>query len=215
MKELSLSMSTNSVEVSVALVTFALVIFLGIVGLFVVVLHRQKRKRQLKALLRAKNLGPILESKAIAQSTGMKYYPKYTVNPDIEALPEEKKVFRRLDINDLLAGIMIRVRKSSQKDLDKSAVDQEKSTETSFYYKESSVSNDEEGNIKDVAVQVHQSAIISDDSLSDGGNSFVSRISQKVFIKEDQPSKNDIKAKLTNFFSSVAMYKHTKHDTKL
>ena len=38
---------------------------------------RQKRKKQLKALLRAKNLGPLLDSKEIAQSTGMKYYPQY------------------------------------------------------------------------------------------------------------------------------------------
>ena len=43
---------------------------LGIIGLGVVVTHRQKRKRQLKDLLRAKNLGPILESREIAQNTG-------------------------------------------------------------------------------------------------------------------------------------------------
>ena len=71
MKELALSMSSSRTnELSVALVTFAVVIFLGIIGLSVVVTHRQKRKRQLKALLRAKNLGPILESREIAQNTG-------------------------------------------------------------------------------------------------------------------------------------------------
>ena len=71
MKELTLSMSSSRTnELSFALVTFAVVIFLGIIGLSVVVTHRQKRKRQLKALLRAKNLGPILESREIAQNTG-------------------------------------------------------------------------------------------------------------------------------------------------
>ena len=72
MKELALGMSARSRtnELSFALVTFAVVIFLGIIGLGVVVTHRQKRKRQLKDLLRAKNLGPILESREIAQNTG-------------------------------------------------------------------------------------------------------------------------------------------------
>ena len=72
MKELALGMSARSHtnELSFALVTFAVVIFLGIIGLGVVVTHRQKRKRQLKDLLRAKNLGPILESREIAQNTG-------------------------------------------------------------------------------------------------------------------------------------------------
>ena len=72
MKELALGMSARSRtnELSFALVTFAVVIFLGIIGLGVVVTHRQKRKKQLKDLLRAKNLGPILESREIAQNTG-------------------------------------------------------------------------------------------------------------------------------------------------
>ena len=99
MKELALSMSSSqgTHELSLLLVAFAAIIFVGILGLVVVVVHRQKRKRQLKALLRAKNLGPILESREIAQSTGMKHYPQYvhikkcsspsrgqTPNPDFE-----------------------------------------------------------------------------------------------------------------------------------
>ena len=81
--------------------------------------HRQKRKKQLKALLRAKNLGPLLESKQIAQNTGMKYYPQYlkkqphesrgaassTPTPDIDGPDTEvgdHKKWKKLDINDLL-----------------------------------------------------------------------------------------------------------------
>ncbi len=48
-----------------------------------VVAHRQKKKRQLKSLLRAKNLGTILDSKEIAQGISKKYnlddrLPRYT-----------------------------------------------------------------------------------------------------------------------------------------
>ena len=94
---------------------------MGIIGLFVVVAHRQKRKKQLKALLRAKNLGPLLESKQIAQNTGMKYYPQYVQKkqprdgsrrggtspptPDIDGPDMEvgdHKKWKKLDINDLL-----------------------------------------------------------------------------------------------------------------
>lgn len=60
-------------ELACALTVFALVIAMGIFGLAVVVAHRQKRKRQLKALLRAKNLGPFLSSREIAQGIGMKF----------------------------------------------------------------------------------------------------------------------------------------------
>ena len=87
--------------------------------------YRQKRKKQLKALLRAKNLGPLLESKQIAQNTGMKYYPQYVKKqlhesrrggggggggasppmPDIDGPDTEvgdHKKWKKLDINDLL-----------------------------------------------------------------------------------------------------------------
>ena len=98
---------------------------MGIIGLFVVVAHRQKRKKQLKALLRAKNLGPLLESKQIAQNTGMKYYPQYVQKkqphdgsrrggaspptPDIDGPDMEvgdHKKWKKLDINDLL-GLLL------------------------------------------------------------------------------------------------------------
>ena len=96
----------------------------------------------------------------------MKHYPQYinneknihikkysetksrgqTPNPDIEALQptpsaitnEDKKI-RRLDINDLLAAIMVRMRRNANE-----ASFNRKSSptqETSFYYKESSAAN--------------------------------------------------------------------------
>lgn len=253
MKELALGMSARSRtnELSFALVTFAVVIFLGIIGLGVVVTHRQKRKRQLKDLLRAKNLGPILESREIAQNTGMKHYPQYinneknihikkysetksrgqTPNPDIEALSptspsvanEDNKKIRRLDINDLLAAIMVRMRKNEATFHRKSSPTQE----TSFYYKESSVyssnSKDENSGIKDVAIQVHKdhqegslkSSIA--DSISDGANSYVSRISQQVFVDPKHAKNYDIKNKFASFFSSVSASKskYKTNNTKL
>jgi hypothetical protein len=93
----------------------------------------------------------------------MKHYPQYinneknihikkysetksrgqTPNPDIEALSptspsvanEDNKKIRRLDINDLLAAIMVRMRKNEATFHRKSSPTQE----TSFYYKDSSV----------------------------------------------------------------------------
>jgi len=55
----------------------------GILGLAAVVVHRQKKKHQLKALLRAKNLGTVLETREIAQGISKKYnlenrLPRYT-----------------------------------------------------------------------------------------------------------------------------------------
>ena len=120
MKELSVlnNMSSQTFELSFALVTFAIVIFLGILGLFVVVSHRQKKKRHLKALLRAKNLGPVLDSKEIAHTTASKHYPQYLKNsssrgqtpcPDIENSVNSvsDKKLRKLDVNEFLAGIMV------------------------------------------------------------------------------------------------------------
>ena len=94
----------------------------------------------------------------------MKHYPQYTnneknihikkysetksrgqtPNPDIEALPpanssvtnEDKKI-RRLDINDLLAAIMVRMRKNNEASFHRKS--SSPTQETSFYYKESSV----------------------------------------------------------------------------
>ena len=118
MKELSaINVNSHSTfELSFALVAFAIVIFLGILGLFIVVSHRQKKKRHLKALLRAKNLGPMLESKEIAHTTASKHYPQYlktsvsrgqTPCPDIENPVVSYKKIRKLDVNELLAGIMV------------------------------------------------------------------------------------------------------------
>ena len=64
---------SRPMELSLALVVFAVVILVGIVGLGIVVCHRQKRKRQLKALLRSKNLGPLLSSREIAKGISSKY----------------------------------------------------------------------------------------------------------------------------------------------
>ena len=114
--------------------------------------------------------------------------------PDIHAQDdseETNKKWRKLDINDLLAGIMVRIRKSNESSLDieqktssnsntgtpntisnshtcptSTAVDNSR-RETSFYYKESSLSSKESaskkakgqngdgGLLQDVAVQVH------------------------------------------------------------
>ena len=79
--------------------------------------HRQKKKKHLKALLRAKNLGPVLDSKEIAHTTASKHYPQYLKNsgsrgqtpcPDIENPVSDKKL-RKLDVNELLAGIMVNI----------------------------------------------------------------------------------------------------------
>ena len=58
--------------------------------------------------------------------------------------------------------------------------------ETSFFYKESSLSNNSEENIKNISVQVHRTE--SDDSSEQ--NSYVSRISQQVFVKDNNAAKN-------------------------
>ena len=230
MKELALSMSsahTNN-ELSLALVTFAGVIFVGIIGLFVVVIHRQKKKKHLKALLRAKNLGPVLESREIAQHTGMKHYPQYvhikkyksssrgpTPNPDIEALPQPeeknpKNKLRRLDVNDLLAAIMVRIRRNETSFQPHRVTPTQ---ETSFYYKESSLSSGRDHEeIKDVAVQVHHhhqstssDGSSSSSSSSEASNSYVSRISQQVFVPDG--NKKNMRNKVASFFSSVSKYK--------
>ena len=74
--------------------------------------------------------------------------------------------------------------------------------ETSFFYKESSLSNNsEENNIKNISVQVHRTE--SDDSSEQ--NSYVSRISQQVFVKDNAATKYEKMTKImTTFFSSVS-----------
>ena len=72
--------------------------------------------------------------------------------------------------------------------------------------------------IKDVAIQVHKdhqegslkSSIA--DSISDGANSYVSRISQQVFVDPKHAKNYDIKNKFASFFSSVSASK-TKYKT--
>ena len=86
--------------------------------------------------------------------------------------------------------------------------------ETSFYYKESSLSSKESrhkpGKIKDVACQVHKVASTSsscddESSCSEAANSYVSRISQQVFVEDSQPL--NMKKRVASFFSSVSKYK--------
>ena len=78
MKSLTEKMQDKSHMLSLALSLSTIVILLGIFGLIVVANHRQKRKRQLKAILRAKNLGPVLESRKIAREIGKNFLPRYT-----------------------------------------------------------------------------------------------------------------------------------------
>lgn len=261
MKELSVDMEMRSTWLSFALAIFAITIFVGILGLAAVVSHRQKRKRQLKALLRAKNLGPILESKEIAQSVGEKCLPtKYTQvnnkhsrsvtpNPDIDhVLKSKSKTSKRLDINDLISGIMVRVRKgeyttSSTDEYTKPAetvmaeptlpevAEVTRLPETSFYYKESSLSvsskDQYETKNESVQVDVHVSSRNAtrahsrmephpEDDTDD--SSYASRISQQVlWTNKANYDKPNIKAKVATFFSSVSRYRenNSNKNTKL
>ena len=65
MKNLASEMQSKSSLLSLALSLSTIVILVGIFGLVVVANHRQKKREQLKAILRAKNLGPVLESRKI------------------------------------------------------------------------------------------------------------------------------------------------------
>ncbi len=67
LRSLEAQMQDKSHLLSLFLSLSTMVILLGILGLVLVANHRQKRKRQLKAILRAKNLGPVLESRQIAK----------------------------------------------------------------------------------------------------------------------------------------------------
>ena len=78
MKNLASEMQSKSSLLSLALSLSTIVILVGIFGLVVVANHRQKKREQLKAILRAKNLGPVLESRKIANEVGSNFLPKYT-----------------------------------------------------------------------------------------------------------------------------------------
>ena len=80
MKNLASEMQSKSSILSLALSLSTIVILLGIFGLVVVANHRQRKREQLKAILRAKNLGPVLESRKIASEVGnnFNFLPKYT-----------------------------------------------------------------------------------------------------------------------------------------
>lgn len=85
--------------------------------------------------------------------------------------------------------------------------------ETSFFYKESSLSNNsDENNIKNISVQMHRIESESD-STTEEYNSHVSRISQQVFVKENNVKKYEKMSKMmTTFFSSVSKQRN---NTKL
>ena len=235
MKELAVSMSSpSSFQLSFALMAFALVIFLGIVGLTVVVIHRQKKKKQLKALLRAKNLGPVLESREIARTTGIKHYPQYAktspppppvevkktampadavlVQSEVATSSAEDKKWRKLDINDLLAGIMLRIRKNEARFPPPGATPTQ---ETSFYYKESSVSSREASSRvvnQDVAVQVHAKNASSGSECSSADTS----VSRLMFVNPRMVKHQyDIKSKFARFFSTVSYPYKSRTNTKL
>lgn len=98
MKNLASEMQSKSSILSLALSLSTIVILLGIFGLVVVANHRQKKREQLKAILRAKNLGPVLESRKIASEVGNNFLPKYTqvrksTSSSIAASPTKPKKF--------------------------------------------------------------------------------------------------------------------------
>ena len=174
MRMLTSQMQDKSHILSLALSLSTIVILIGIFGLIVVANHRQKRRRQLKDILRAKNLGPVLESKKIARevsdnlmsSKKTKPFPpkrkpvmRLPMNtPDIELQTGSRaaRFFRKLDFNELMSSILYRMRKAefspshniSEPALT-SAIRREDTpkvpevSETSFYYKESSVTTSE------------------------------------------------------------------------
>ena len=164
----------------------------------------------------------------------MKHYPQYvhikkynpesrgqTPNPDIEPMPKnnnnDDKKLKKLDINDLMAAIMVRIRKNEANFPTRSSPTQE----TSFYYKESSISSHEVHRHQDVAVQVHKehsnTSTTSNSSNSSENSYAASRISQQVFVDPKQVKHQyDIKNKVASFFSSVSKYKTSNYgNTKL
>ena len=222
MKSLTEEMQDKSHMLSLALSLSTIVILIGIFGLVVVANHRQKRKRQLKAILRAKNLGPVLESRKIAREVSKNFLPKYTVQkkpsmassklpmntPDIEEPSKPAKASKWGDMNELLSAIMYRMRKADYaEDPDKeippmvmnsiSPIPDAK--ETSFYYKESSLTttSSEEETSRNISSGMstrgtkggkdtpdNDGDTETDDQSSQAG-SYVSKISQKVFVHQE------------------------------
>jgi hypothetical protein len=142
MKSLTSSMQSKSHMLSLALSLSTIVILLGIFGLVIVANHRQKKKNQLKAILRSKNLGPALESRKIAREVGSRFLlPRYNqtkkemiasskaavtssgTNPAVKppsapagnssAIIDKKfqNRLKKMDFNELISGIMYRMRK--------------------------------------------------------------------------------------------------------
>ena len=95
MKYLTSEMQSKSHMLSLALSLSTIVILLGIFGLVIVANHRQKKKQQLKAILRAKNLGPVLESRKIARevsdSFGLARYNQLKKNSLVSTNPTTVK----------------------------------------------------------------------------------------------------------------------------
>ncbi len=61
----SLQADSSSHMLSLALSLSTIVVLLGICGLIIVANHRQRRKRQLKKIIRAKNMKPLGKTKTI------------------------------------------------------------------------------------------------------------------------------------------------------
>ena len=218
-------------ELSSALAVFALVILVGIFGLAVVVGHRQKRKRQLKALLRAKNLGPFLSSREIALGIGSKYLhssakrsseislatstvptlPSRTPSSAPPPLPAKKRqvqpdrssATKKVDVNDLLSGILYRSRKgdyTTSVDCARSETPMtQAATNGSFYYRRDSTTS---------------SADIKSSMSDDDAKSYVSKISQQVFVVSGVTTGHSTPTRSRansggemNFFSSVSQSK--------
>ena len=248
MRSLTEKMQGKSHMLSLALSLSTIVILLGIFGLIVVANHRQKKRRQLKEILRAKNLGPVLESKKIASEVGNNFLPKYAKEreerlarkrleaklpmntADIEEenpLSWKNSKLRLSEFNELVSSIMYRMRRSNNEShfspeqlrkIQPLKSPARPATETSFYYKESSLTSssaagsEKAGGVGDVnqeTVEVEvdkkmrsnndedtssqtsstyttsgsSSASSSTSATSSEPGSYVSKISQKVYVQ--------------------------------
>ncbi len=136
MKHLTSEMQAKSHMLSLALSLSTIVILLGIFGLIVVANHRQRKRQQLKAILRAKNLGPMLESRKIAKevsdtfglpnrynqmekgaekSSTDNFKKKSESNKKEDTATSRFKFRSRLpDFNEFISGLMYRMRKGGE-----------------------------------------------------------------------------------------------------